>query len=467
MNFKKFLIFLISIFISVISFAQYSISGTFPPLAGQQVKLVGFKDFGIYTIDSTLISKEGKFKLGFAAKDLGMGYLAAADNKAYFVVLARENIQLKGNSLSASETIDILSGKQNQLFSKYASEHPRREQALSAWDYLARMYAKDSLFVSHYLTRQSIEKEKQRIKSEDSLALARLDKASYLSWYLPARKLVSSASTIAQYRPEEISATIKAFRALDYSDDRLYKSGLLREAIENHIWLIENTQTSLDVALKEMNTSIDAIINSVSHDPDKLNKVTEFLFKLLEKHSLFKASEYLALKILNQDNCIIDDDLSSQLESYRSMKVGKTAPDFNFTRNIFAPGMANVYMPQKLSGIKSKYTIVVFGSSWCPACPTELLEISKHYSLWKKLGVEVVFVSLDTDGEKFKNFVKPFQFISLTDYKMWESPIVKKYHVFATPTIFLLDDKREILLRPNSAEHLNAWIDWYLVQGNK
>jgi hypothetical protein len=45
--------------------------------------------------------------------------------------------------------------------------------------------------------------------------------------------------------------------------------------------------------------------------------------------------------------------------------------------------------------------------------------------------------------------------------------LVKDYYVFATPTMYLLDDKREILLRPNSVSHLEAWLDWYLVQGNK
>jgi hypothetical protein len=33
--------------------------------------------------------------------------------------------------------------------------------------------------------------------------------------------------------------------------------------------------------------------------------------------------------------------------------------------------------------------------------------------------------------------------------------------------MYLLDDKREILLRPNSVGHLEAWVDAYLVQGNK
>ncbi|MDD2387332.1 MAG: DUF4369 domain-containing protein [Bacteroidales bacterium] len=114
------------------SFTQHNIKGKFPPLAGQQVKLVGFQDFDIYTIDSTKVSEQGDFTLNYSDKDWGMGYLAATDNKAYFVVLGNEEIQLKGEVLSMPESIIIVSGKENQLFSQYATDHPKREQALSA-----------------------------------------------------------------------------------------------------------------------------------------------------------------------------------------------------------------------------------------------------------------------------------------------------------------------------------------------
>ena len=62
-----------------------------------------------------------------------------------------------------------------------------------------------------------------------------------MNYYLPLRKLVSSVSTIAQYRTEEIPAAIVAFRNIDYTDPRLYKSGLVADAIESHFWLLENS----------------------------------------------------------------------------------------------------------------------------------------------------------------------------------------------------------------------------------
>jgi peroxiredoxin len=280
------------------------------------------------------------------------------------------------------------------------------------------------------------------------------------------RKLVSSVSTIAQYRTHEIPAAIASFRSMDYTDPRLYKSGLLRETIEAHVWLIENSGRSLDSVFIELNISIDYMIENLLPAEKKFNEITDYLFKLLEQRSLFKSSEYLALKVLNETSCTINNDLASQLESYRVMKIGNFAPDFTFKEDAITPGYQTDKSAKKLSDLTSQYTVVVFGASWCPACSQELSDISLMYNKWKDYGVEVVFVSLDEDKQTFKRFADKFPFISVCDYKMWESPIVKNYHVFATPTMYLLDSNREILLKPNSASHMDSWVDWFLVQKN-
>ena len=456
------------ILLSIFSFSQNNITGTFPGLANQQIKLVGFKGFDTYAINSKQANEKGQFQLSFGTEDFGMAYLLSEDDKSFVVILAKnENLQLEGENFALPEIIVIEKGSQNQLFEQYALEHPRRKQTLSAWDYLAKIYKKIRFLLCMKVPRQAIEKEKQRIKTEDSLFLASLPEGFYVSYYLPLRKLVSSVSTIAQYRTKEIPDAIQAFRDIDYTDKRLYKSGLLKETIESHFWLIENSGRSLDSVYIEMNISIDHMIENLLADEKKLNEITEYLFRLLEKRSLFASSEYLALKLLNEQGCTINSDFSAQLESYRVMKKGNTAPDFELNGDVIAPAYETGNIPEKLSDLKSKYTVVVFGSSWCPQCPKELSQIIAVYQKWKKQGVEVVFVSLDTDKKSFNNFAGIFPFISICDYQKWEGTVVKDYHVFATPTMYLLDNKREIILRPNSVSQLDAWVDWYLVQGNK
>jgi thiol-disulfide isomerase/thioredoxin len=447
------------------SYAQ-TISGNLKLLANQEIKLEGFSGLKTYPISSITIDEKGNFKLTYSKVDYGVGYLMSADNKPLFVILSGEDIEIVGEALSYTETIKITKGIENLLFEQYAKEHPRREQALSAWIYLEKIYTLDSLFSVQKTPVQAIHKEKQRIKAEDSLFLLKLPNDSYVSWFLPTRKLVSSVSTVAQYRPEEIPATFAAFRALDYTDQRLYKSGLFKDAIESHFWLLENSGKSLDSVFVEMQRSIDAMLLNLVKDNNKLNEVTNYLFDLLERQSLFQASEYFALKVLNETSCTIDSDLAKQLESYRAMKKGNIAPDINFDNTTYLNGIKQT-MFISLKDLTTPYTLVVFGANWCPKCMEELPKLTQNYMKWLNLGLEVVYVSLDTEQQVLEQAVKSYPFFTYCDYKKWESKVVQDYYIFGTPTFYLLNNKREIILRPNSITQVDAWVDWVLVQGNK
>jgi len=277
--------------------------------------------------------------------------------------------------------------------------------------------------------------------------------------YLPIRKLVSLVATVAQYRTEEIPATLAAFRKFDYTDIRLYKSGLLKDAIDSHFWLLENMGQPLDTVFKEMIVSIDFILANLSKNEKKFNKITKHLFHLLEKRSLYSASEYLAIKVLTQKNCKVNDNLAKQLEMYRVMKKGNTAPDIIFSGAILKSDSV-IKTPSKLSDIHSAYKVVIFGASWSPKCADELSQLLPLYQKWKSKGVEVVFISLDTDKEVFKNFTSVFPFISMCDFKKWDTQSAKDYYVFATPSLFLLDKNQKIILRPNSVKQIDAWVDF-------
>ena len=437
------------------------ISGKLTKFPKQEIRLEGFNGLNTYTVSKTVINEKGEFELSYTTKDRGVGYLMSADKKPLFVILSGEDIQLKGEALSFPESISITKGEQNKNFEQYAVEQPKREQALSAWGYLQKMYSVDSLFSIHSEPLKAIEEEQQRIKTEEKSFLNQLPKESYVRWFLPTRKLVSLVSTLAQYRPEEIPETLAAFRQLDYTDNRLYKSGLFKDAIESHFWLIENSGKPLDSVFVEMKRSIDVMLEGLIKDEKILNEVTDYLFDLLEKQSLFEASEYLALKVLNEVSCTLDSDLAKQLESYRAMKKGNIAPDIQFKETSFLNGMVQSQF-SGISDFTTPYILVVFGSSTCPKCIEELPEIISKYKNWRNSGVEVLYVSLDTDKNEFQKKVKDYPFFTYCDFKQWQGKVVRDYYVFGTPTYFILDKNKEILLRPTSINQIDAWVKWSL-----
>jgi thiol-disulfide isomerase/thioredoxin len=451
--------FLLVLFFSFQGYSQQTISGNFPSLKNKTVRLMGFNGMGNYAIDSTLVNETGSFTLQYSLKDIGMGYISADDNKPYFTVLEKQAVELKGESLSVPESITIIKGTENKAFVAYAIAHTKREQTLSAWDYLQKIYQGDALFSNQKTIHQSINSEIKRIGKEDLDFLSNLPVSSYAHWYLPIRKLIGSVSTVAQYRTQEIPATIAAFRKIDYDDPRLYKSGLLKDALESQYWLLENRGLPLDTIYKDMNVSTDFILNSIVKNEQLYNEITKYLFDFFEKHSLFQASEYLAIKTLTQNSCTLNNSLANQLESYRAMKVGKTAPDISFTGDVFEKGLV-IKNPSRLFEISAKYKVVIFGASWCTACSEELAQLFPLYSKWKAKGLEVVFISLDTDKAAFKNYTNVLPFISYCDYQQWNTQAAKDYYVSSSPTIYLLDKNNKIILRPRFVKAIDSWIDF-------
>jgi thiol-disulfide isomerase/thioredoxin len=451
---KRFFVGIFLLFQSVIGHSQ-QISGKLPQLASQEIRLERFVGLQTEVLATTQIDAQGNFTLSYTQKEQGLGFLISADNKPFFVLLTGEDIVIKGNSLIEIDSLKVLKGIQNQQFEKFATEQPIREQAMNAWLYLKKMYQKESLFTVQKVSKQAISNEITRLQNEEKHYIASLSSSSYVKWFLPTRKLVSMTATIVQYRPEEFQSTLNFYRQLDYSDAKLYHSGLYKEAIENHFLMIENSGKPLDSVFIEMNRSIDLMIASLMKDPKKLNEATDFLFDFLEKRSLFQSSEYLALKMLNEKGCLLDNKLTNQLEIYRAMKKGNFAKEIEFKSNY----KNSKLLPfSKLTDIKSSYYLIVFGASWCPKCNEELPALLKKYSEWKKKGVEVIFIALEEDKKSYEDFSKSFDFPSYTDFLKWESPIVKDYYVFGTPTMFLLNQDRKIILRPNSVNHADAWI---------
>jgi len=457
LSIKSILLLLLAISSQSTSYSQ-SVGGILTLLPNEEIRLEGYDGFKTYIINQTSTDSSGYFRIEYSSSDHGMGFLISADDKAYHVILCGEDIVINGEALSLTETLITITGQENQWFEQYAQQHLRREQALSAWQYLEKIYRFDSLFSSQVQTKNAIYQEIFRIRSEDETFLAALPDESYVSWLLPMRKLLSSVSIVAQFRPEEIPATRAALRGIQYDDPRLYKSGLLRDAIDSHVWFIENSSGSLDSVFSKLNLSIDIILSQLLHEEKKYNEITDYLFNLLEKRSLFAAAEHLSLRVLEETSCTVDEMLAQKLEGYRKLKKGNIAPDITFGPHTYYPVHISA---RSLKDIKAKYKVVVFAAQWCVHCRDAMPKLSALYPEWKEKGIEVVLISLDESVIEFALLAGPLPFVATCDYLKWESPPVKDYHVFGTPTYYVLKEDLEIVLKPTSVEQMDAYFKFY------
>ena len=456
---KRNLVLLSYLFFLIGSSMAQTLSGTFPSLANQTLTLEGTKGFDTYAIASAKADEKGQFSFSYSQEDYGIAFLSGEDQKPFVVILEKSGVRLEGQVLSEANSIRILEGQENRWFEQYTQEQGKREQALSAWAYLQNLYQNEPQFASQQVPNQAIGAEVVRLQQEDEQFITTLPAESFARWFLPIRKLISSVGAVAQYRASELPQTIAAFRGMNYSDSRFQKSGFFRDVFESQFWLLENSGGTLDEVYEKMEVSIDVILSSVEKNEPLYNEVTAYLIELLERRSLTNAAEYLALTVLQQNKVLVQPRLARQLEGYRAMKVGTTVPDIQFTGDILLQGKPISY-PTRLSEVTAPYRLVIFGASWCPACSEAMGELIPLYEKWNKLGVEAIFVSLDTDPSAFQAYSEGMPFIAFSDYKKWDTQGVSDYYVASSPSFYLIDQSGQLILRPQSVKQIDAWVDW-------
>ena len=446
------------------SIAQ-TLTGTFPALANQTLSLEGSKGLTTYSIGSAKADEKGQFSLPYSPQDYGVAFLSGEDQKPFVVILEKVGVRLEGQVLSEASSIRILEGQENRWFEQYTQAQGKREQALSAWGYLQNLYQNDPHFAKQQVPNQAIGGELTRLQQEEERFITTLPSESFVRWFLPIRKLVSSVGAVAQYRTAELPQTLAAFRTMDYADPRFQKSGLFRDVFESQFWLLENSGGTLDEIYGKMEVSIDAILSTLEKNATLYNEVVAYLLELLERRSLTNAAEYLALTVLEQNKVDLQPRLARQLEGYRAMKVGTTVPEIQFTGDILLQGKPVAY-PSRLAEVEAPYRLVIFGASWCPACSEAMTELIPLYGKWKKLGVEAIFVSLDTDSKAFQAYSEGMPFIAFSDYKKWDTQAVSDYYVSSSPSFYLIDSSGQLILRPLSVKQIDAWVDWKLDGSN-
>ena len=106
----------------------------------------------------------------------------------------------------------------------------------------------------------------------------------------------------------------------------------------------------------------------------------------------------------------------------------------------------------RLSMLERPYVLVVFWASSCIHCRETLPELKQWYGNENDIGLEVLAISIDTVTAQFERYMEELQppWITAHDPLGWNGRVASQYHVYATPTMLLMDRYRKILARPGN-----------------
>ncbi|HHH49936.1 MAG TPA: redoxin domain-containing protein [Saprospiraceae bacterium] len=237
------------------------------------------------------------------------------------------------------------------------------------------------------------------------------------------------------------------------------------------------------------------IKNLTPQHPDSINVSLDRIFNLIEgSEETFRyylshyLNEYAKSKIVGMDAVYVhlvenyyakgkapwvdEESLKKITDNARTLKpilVGKIAPNIKvYKRDNEAIS---------LHDIKSKYTILVFWQPDCGHCKKSMPVLKEIYEKYKDKGVEVLSIctkKYDKD-KKMEEVEKCWKFLDEHEMNKWINavdPFIRSryaqiYDIRSTPRIFILDAKKEIIVKGIGKDQLDEVLDQIIENDQK
>lgn len=443
----KRILFFVPSFILFNTFAQatFKIKGTIGNAKEKEIQLIGFNGAKDLFLFKTKTDSVGNFVINYPKNYIGAASLQVKESASLIVLLNQENFSFTWTDCKNFNSLQFANSKENDWFQKAYQINLEVQKRLAGLNYLLPLY-QNEVSKKEWLTE--LEKEISYENSQFTAYLKQLPASSYVSSYLNYRVILQNLQAENKSKEVQIAAE-NSFLELQFNNSDLYHSGLIKEIFDEYLKQILKQQNKVDI-LTQLNSLSEKIKKNTIYSPLLLNEYCEYLIQHYEQYGLTEAAEKLGLSLLNDNQCSIDNKRLPILEQYRKMAVGNNAP---------ALILINPQKNKSLTDLKSKYKIIIFGASWCEECTNEIPQLKEYGKPFKtKYDADLIFVSLDSNKEKYIEFVKDLPFITSCDFKGWEGENVKNWYVFASPTIYILNDQNKIVAKPLNSIATAKWL---------
>jgi peroxiredoxin len=150
-----------------------------------------------------------------------------------------------------------------------------------------------------------------------------------------------------------------------------------------------------------------------------------------------------------QQNSVAGQNFVKELAIMKKIAIGQPAMDFAQKDMQGQSVQFSLYN-------KGKYVLLDFWASWCGPCRAENPNVLKAYNQFKDKQFDVLGVSLDDDGAKWKEAVQKdaMPWTQVSDLKGWKNEAARQYNINGIPSNFLVDPNGIIIAKNLRGEDL-------------
>jgi peroxiredoxin len=217
----------------------------------------------------------------------------------------------------------------------------------------------------------------------------------------------------------------------DKSNDMLESSSLIRPILVAYLNNGGNTNVP---------QSVDKLLDRLKVETPRGQTVLSELIDIFDAYEMTELkTKYLTLA--KNLKCTITDRLASTLKANANTEIGATFPNYKFQSAVNTSA-------KSIADVKADKKVIVFWSSTCSHCETELPQLLAKHNELKAKNIQVIGLSLDIDKDSYTKKIVAFPWINDSELKGWNSSYSETYNIHATPTYFILDANNKIISKP-------------------
>ena len=218
----------------------------------------------------------------------------------------------------------------------------------------------------------------------------------------------------------------------DKSNDMLESSSLVRPILVAYLNNADNSNVG---------STVNKLLDRLKVETPRGQTVLSELIDIFDVYEMTELkNKYLTLA--KNLKCTITDRLATTLKANANVEIGAVFPNYKFHAPVNTAA-------KTIADVKADKKIVVFWSSTCSHCETELPQLLAKYNELKSKNIQIIGLSLDSDKDSYTKKIIAFPWINDSELKGWNSSYAETYNVHATPSYFILDANNKIISKPD------------------
>lgn len=397
-------------------------------------------------IDSVMIENQ-RFEFKFAdTTNTGMYRLLFSDTDFVNIIYNQEDIELRINGNIAVDSVEIINSIENEVYYTYLKNSKQFNNKIQQLIEQARVLLKSNSFSEKHLL-DSLRAEIRfydRAKRDLAITLANEYPELFVSKILkgmqtPDYSEFKEKNPEVKYEDEYEFMFVHYFDMLDISDSNLLHTDLIYLSFSQYLKHFTNTSSDFSYF-----KAIDMMMAKAAENPKVYHYILKILFNSFDSKENPAVFNYLYNEYLSGDTLNPDfiNKIKASIQLDKQLQAGNVAPDFKIK--------TLTKKELQLNNIESELTLLVFWSADCDHCVAVLPDVKHLFKDHPENHTAIIAISIDFDTNLWQKTIKKlgveaWNHVNLADGI--ENRILQDYRIEYTPTFYLLDSSKRIIIR--------------------